>query len=108
MKLAHRVAQQVETAVSLPACAGLPISYQAVALGRVMSTSPAQESCGDGKRVLGIAEEASLGKQGLELNVLQYGLVFDPLKLPTALLSISLVKLINQTFRNVCSLNIMY
>lgn len=43
------------------------------------------------KCVLGIAEKAGLGKQGLELNMLQYGLVFDPLKLPTALLSISLV-----------------
>lgn len=81
----------MKTVVSLPACGGLPIAHQTLALGRVMSTSPAQESCADGKHVLGIVEEAGLGKQGLELNMLQYGLVFDPLKLPTALLSISLM-----------------
>lgn len=82
----------MKTVVSLPAGAGLPIAHQALALGGVLSTSPAQESShADGKPVLGIAEGAGLSKQGLELNVLQYGLVFDSLKLPTALLSIRLV-----------------
>lgn len=45
----------------------------------------------DGKSLLGIAKEAGLSKQGLELNVLQYGLVFYSLKFPTALLSIQLM-----------------
>lgn len=52
--------------------------------------------------------EASLSKQGLEWTVLQYGLVCDSLKLPTALLAMRLPWLINQTRRSACSLNIMY
>lgn len=62
----------------------------------------------DGKSLLGIAKEAGSSKQGLELNVLQYGSVFDSLKFPTALLSIQLMQLINQTLRNVYPLNTMY
>lgn len=98
----------MKTVVSLPAYAGFPIAHHAVVLGGVLSTSPAQESTLTGKSLLGIAKEASLSKQGLELNVLQHGLVFDSLKFPTALLSIQLMQLINQTLRNLCSLNMMY
>lgn len=43
-RLAHRIAQQVKTLVSLPAGAGLPIAHQSLALGGVLRTSPAQES----------------------------------------------------------------
>lgn len=104
-RLAHGIAQQVKTVVSLPAGAVLPIAHQALALGGGVENIPSGGEHADGKRVLGIAEEAVLSKQGFELNMVQYRLVFDSLKLPTALLSIRLVPLISQAFRNVCSLN---
>ena len=59
--------------------------------GRAAEHIPSAAQHAEGKRVLGITEEAGLNKQSLEFNVLQYGLVFDSLKLPTALLSVSLM-----------------
>lgn len=88
MRLAHRVAQQVKTVVSLPACAGLPIAHSP---GRGAEHNPSAGEHANGKCVLRIAEEASLSKWSLEWNVLWYRLVFDSWKLPTALLSIRLV-----------------
>lgn len=59
------------------------------------TSSPGEHT--DGKSLPGITKEAGLSKQGLELNVLQYGLLFDSLKFPTALLSIQLMQLINRS-----------
>lgn len=57
--------------------------------GRGVENVPSAGEPTDGTHVLRGAEKASLSKQVLGLNVLQYELVFESLKHPTALLSIT-------------------